>query len=158
MNTMRWSRAGGLLVAAAGGVLVAGAAACGDSVLGLDSDGTEEVRIAMSVTQGAPEITYIVTNDFGVQQLIDGSLEIRIRAADTVTTSLPLDQKFQTGEDRRVFFQVIDTEQIETSVNVRVWLDETQVLQNAFDPTEEPLQVLYLFGGGVIVPEEITVV
>lgn len=131
---------------------------CGDSVLGLDSNGTDQVRISLAVADGQPQVTYIVSNDFGVQALIDGTLEIRIHEADTVTTTLPLDRKFETGSDRRVFFRVIDTSALESSVSVRVWLDDNPVFENSVDPNEDDVQVLYLYGGGVLVPEAITVV
>lgn len=131
---------------------------CGGSVLGLDSNGTDQVRISLAVSDGQPQVTYIVSNDFGVQTLIDGTLEIRIHEADTVTTTLPLDRQFETGSDRRVFFRVIDTSALGSSVSVRVWLDDNPVFEDSVDPNQDDVQVLYLFGGGVLVPEAITVV
>ena len=124
--------------------------ACGGSVLGLDDNGADFVRIAMSVPEGSGPIQYVTSTDFSIRQIDAERVQLTLNVADTVSTALPLDERFPTTFTRRFVFLVLDRGDVEDSIIMTVWLDDRQLLQNEFG-SEAELRVLYMFQSGLSV-------
>ena len=128
---------------------------CGGSLLGLDDDGAQEVRIVLTVDDEAGAVTYVSSNAFQITPLQD-RVQIRLLDSDTVTTTLPLDQTFPTGDERQFVFVVVDRDAVPGLIRLRMYLDGDLRLERSFPP-EEDLRVVYLFGSNIFA-EDIEIV
>jgi hypothetical protein len=123
----------------------------------LDSDGADALRVAMSVDEGTPEITYLVSNSFRLDGNGDTGIIVTLIEADTVTVALPMDEQFPTGVDQRLFFRVLDRSNVDDLLRMNVWLGDEPNISQGYPPNDDIIQLLYLFGGGVTDVLEITV-
>ncbi len=130
---------------------------CEGSILGLDSDGAQSVRISLADEEGDPgEVTYLVSSNFRVTLTERNRLRLDLNEADTVTTALPIDNSFSTGpEPGQLVFVVIDRTAAPGRLAMRVWLDDELRTQTVFEEGDE-VKTLYLFQTGVSV-EDFTV-
>jgi hypothetical protein len=126
---------------------------CGDSVFGLDSDGAQFVRLALSTpeSQDGGEVTYVVSNDFAVFISQDGRFTLQMEASDTVTTTLPVDETFPTGLTQQLVFVVLDRSAVPEIIQLNGWLDQELRVQSTHPADGEPVRFLYMFQSGVVI-------
>lgn len=126
---------------------------CGESVFGLDSDGAQLVRLALTAPEGegGGEVTYVASNNFAVSIGQAGRFTLRLNSSDTVTTTLPLDETFPTGLTQQFVFVVLDRGSVPETILLSGWLDQDLRVQTTHPADGDPIRFLYLFQSGGVV-------
>jgi hypothetical protein len=128
---------------------------CGDSVFGLDSDGAQFVRLALTVpeSQEPGQVTYVASNDFTIFISQDGRFTLDMASSDTVTATLPIDETFPTGVTQQLVFVVLDRSAVPETIQLNGWLDQDLRVQSTHPADGEPVRFLYMFQSGVVVDD-----